>query len=148
MYKYRSNNDPDLEDDIDTQTILTANDEVKKVLNESKNVTKSLVKEIKEFVYPESAHKNRQNETFDSYARHSSSRLNNIKKDLDQYMYDFKNKEIEKSNSYQRINLSESVYNNDKPGQIQNDSSKKMNIGKKGKENINGNQNSSVIKFL
>jgi len=50
LYKYRSNNDPDIDDDTDIQTILTADDNVKQVLNQSKNVSKSLVREIKEFV--------------------------------------------------------------------------------------------------
>lgn len=50
LNKYRSYNDPDLEDDTDIQTILTADDNVKQVLNQSKNNSKSLVREIKEFV--------------------------------------------------------------------------------------------------
>jgi len=146
LNKYRSNNDPDLDDDTDIQTILTADDDVKHVLSHSKNVSKSLVQDIKEFIKPNYDQNNMKNETFDQYAKQSSSRLNHIKRDLDQYMHDFKNKELEKSVSLQRINSSMSVNKIEKYSKNY-DENNKMKI-ERSLENINGNQNGKIIKFL
>lgn len=70
------------DDDFDTQTVFTANDEVKKAVNESKNVSKSLVKELKEVVYTENESVQK-SQVFESFVRQSSSRLSTIKRDLD-----------------------------------------------------------------